>query len=179
MPVKKEETGNTTFTSHVGNYHYIFMSFGLCNAPATFLHALEIIISEVRWKICLVYIVDVTIVFWNSRQNCKNIDDVLTLLCQAGMTSKPPKFHFAQSKTEHLGRILMPGCLAPFSKNDDSNKVAEILKLSTERKMFLVHVMRSKILSIIFLKILGYSMTIWGRTRTWTGRTLPLRLQMS
>ena len=38
-----------------GYYHWLSVPFGLTNAPATFQRALDIILSGLRWQLCLVY----------------------------------------------------------------------------------------------------------------------------
>ena len=35
------------------------LRFGLCNAPATFQRAMDMILAVVKWQICLVYLDDV------------------------------------------------------------------------------------------------------------------------
>ena len=51
----------TAFTTICGLYQFKVMSFGLCNAPATFERMMEIILSGVHWETCLLYIDDVII----------------------------------------------------------------------------------------------------------------------
>jgi len=55
VPLRKEDQEKTAFTTHCGIYHWLSMPFGLTNAPATFQRALNIILSGLKWQICLVY----------------------------------------------------------------------------------------------------------------------------
>ena len=56
------------------------MPFGLINAPATFQHALDILLFGVKWQYFLIYLDDV-INFSNDEENhLKNVDTVLSLL---------------------------------------------------------------------------------------------------
>jgi Reverse transcriptase (RNA-dependent DNA polymerase) len=80
IPVHPEDLDKTTFTSHYGIYRFLRLPFGLRNAPATFQRAIDIILSGVKWKTCLVYLDDV-IVFSSSRQaHLQHVNEALTLL---------------------------------------------------------------------------------------------------
>jgi Reverse transcriptase (RNA-dependent DNA polymerase) len=52
--VRPEDREKTTFTSHEGLYWFLRMPFGLRNAPATFQRFVDITLSGLTWKSCLV-----------------------------------------------------------------------------------------------------------------------------
>jgi Reverse transcriptase (RNA-dependent DNA polymerase) len=54
IPVRPEDREKTTFTSHEGLYWFLRMPFGLRNAPATCQRFVDIILSGLTWKSCLV-----------------------------------------------------------------------------------------------------------------------------
>ena len=45
IPVAEEDQDKTTFTCHAGTYRFLRMPFGLCNAPATFQRAMDILLA--------------------------------------------------------------------------------------------------------------------------------------
>lgn len=96
LPTKDEDNNKTKFTSHIGTFRYIRMPFGLPNAPAKLQRALDIILSADRWKKYLVSIDDVVIFSENNSPQVKDIDKMLTLLRQAGMTLKLHECHIFQ-----------------------------------------------------------------------------------
>jgi Reverse transcriptase (RNA-dependent DNA polymerase) len=59
IPVRQEDREKTTFTSHEGFYWFLRMHFGLRNAPATFQLFVDITLSGLTWKTCLVYLDDI------------------------------------------------------------------------------------------------------------------------
>ena len=61
IPVAVEDQDKTTFTCHDGTYNYIRLPFGFTNAPATFQRAIDMIMSGVKWKTCLVYLDDLIV----------------------------------------------------------------------------------------------------------------------
>jgi Reverse transcriptase (RNA-dependent DNA polymerase) len=93
IPVNPEDRDKTTFTS---NYEcrFLRLPFGLRNAPSSFRRAIDIILSGVKWKTCLVYLDDV-IVFSSSRQaHIEHVHEALTLLGNSGLSLKLKMFFF-------------------------------------------------------------------------------------
>lgn len=113
-----------TFTYQPGTYCYTRMLTDLCNTPATFQRASEIILTGVRWKRCHLYIDNVSIFAKNIWQHVKNIEKVLILHSQAGVALKLPRGHFFQEKTEYLSRIFVPGRSAAASRIVDAIEAA-------------------------------------------------------
>ena len=62
------------------------MPFGLTNALGTFQRALNIILSGLKWQICLVYLDDVILFSANAEQHVKVVDTVLHRLREAKVT---------------------------------------------------------------------------------------------
>jgi hypothetical protein len=61
IPVATEDIPKTTFTSHEGIFWFLRMPFGLRNAPATFQRFVDITLSGLTWKVCLVYLEDIIV----------------------------------------------------------------------------------------------------------------------
>ncbi len=51
-----KDIGKTAFVTHQGLFHFTVMPFSLCNAPATFERLMELVLSGLNWKICLIYL---------------------------------------------------------------------------------------------------------------------------
>ena len=94
VPIAELDRNETTFTSHMGTLRYKRMPFGLRNAPTTFQRALDIILSGVRWKTCLIYIDDVVIFSKTEEEHFAQVIHVLTLLGEAGVKLKLKKCFF-------------------------------------------------------------------------------------
>ena len=108
----EEDKDKTTFVSHMGTHRYRRMPFGLRNAPATFQRALDIILSGVRWQTCLIYLDDVIVFSETPEQHLEDVDEVLRLLGQAGVSLKLKKCEFFQPKVNYLGHVITPGKLS-------------------------------------------------------------------
>ena len=113
------------------------MSFGLTNAPATFQRALDIILSGLKWQLCLVYLDDVIIFSASAEQHVKDVDVVLTRLREAGVTLNAEKCTWFSNEVEYLGHIVRPGQIHVHDKNVDALKHASFPTTKTQLKSFL------------------------------------------
>ena len=103
IPVAEEDRDKTTFISHVGTYRYLRMPFGLTNAPATFQRAVDILLSNMKWQHCLVYL-DAVIIYPNSEEeHITHVDNILGLLREAGVSLKLKKSEFFKKSVDYLG----------------------------------------------------------------------------
>ena len=103
VPVAKKDRDKTTFVSRMGIFRYKRMPFGLRNAPATFQRTLDVILSGVKWKTCLVYIDDVIIFSKNEEELVDHLEQVLSLLGETGVKLKLKKcFCFKNSSNTYV-----------------------------------------------------------------------------
>lgn len=75
---------NSNFLNHDRislNREYTTLTY----APATFQVALDIMLSDARWKICLVYLDDVIVFSDSLDEHICHLDQVLSLLRAAGV----------------------------------------------------------------------------------------------
>ena len=112
VPIASEGRDKTTFTTHLGTLKHLRMPFGLRNAQATFQRALDIILSGVRWQTRLIYLDDVMIFYKDIASHLGHVDEILTLLRQAGITLKLKKCEFFQPRFHYLGHVITPRKLA-------------------------------------------------------------------
>ncbi len=56
-----KDIDKTAFVTCQGLFRFMVMPFGLCNAPATFERLMELILNDLNWKICLIYLDDVIV----------------------------------------------------------------------------------------------------------------------
>ena len=68
----------SAFISSLGLLQFKVMSFGLCNAPATFQRLMDKMLDGLKYKKCLVYIDDIVIFGKTFQETLDNFQDVLT-----------------------------------------------------------------------------------------------------
>ena len=106
LEVDPADRHKTAFITRYGLYEHIRMGFGLCNAPATFTRAMQIVLTGFLWETVLAYLDDVIIVgktFWD---HLKNIRKVLMRFRFYNLKLKPKKCILFQEEMKFLGRMV-------------------------------------------------------------------------
>ena len=88
------------------------MSFGLCNAPATFQQLMMNCLGELNYLTCLVYLDDVVIYSSTQEEHIKCLHTVLELFRLHGLKLKPLKCEVFKEKIEYLRQCLIERCVA-------------------------------------------------------------------
>ena len=96
VQMDSESQEKTAFTTYSGLYEFRKMPFGLVNAPATFQRLMEIVLSGLVGKKCLVYLDDIIILGRTLEDHQQNIVEVFDRLRGAGLRLKPKKCKFVQ-----------------------------------------------------------------------------------
>jgi hypothetical protein len=82
------------------------MPFGLCNAGATFERLMEKVLSNLSWKVCLVYLDDIIILSKDFNEHMDNLRQVVGRLEQTNLKMNPKKCILLQKEVTFLGHIL-------------------------------------------------------------------------
>jgi hypothetical protein len=93
----------TAFVTHRGLYEWVVMPFGLCNAPASFCRLMEMVLSDIVWSKCLVYLDDVLAFGRDFPTALANLTDVFDRLRAANLKLKPNKCHLFATRVDYLG----------------------------------------------------------------------------
>jgi len=109
----------------------------LTNAPATFQRALDIILSGLKWQICVIFLDDVIMFSEKAEQHVKDVTTVLHHLREAGVILNLEKCTWFPDDVEYLGHIVRPGKLHVQNKNVDALKHAQFPTTKTQLRSFL------------------------------------------
>ena len=97
---------NTAFCTRQGLFQWRVMPFGLCNAPATFERLMELVLSGLNWRICLIYLDDVIVFGRNFDEYLENFKAVWQRLRLANLRLKPSKCALFREKVPFLGHVV-------------------------------------------------------------------------
>ena len=56
VEMDQQDIDKTMFVTRQGLFRFTVMPFGLCNAPATFERLMELVLKDLNWKVCLIYL---------------------------------------------------------------------------------------------------------------------------
>ena len=112
VSLSQEARLKTAFAKHSGLFQFRVMSFGLCNAPATFERLMDRVLQGLRWSRCLVYLDDI-ISFGSTFDGAlSNLTLIFERLWSYGLQLKStkchlfPKCHLFRSSVPFLGHIV-------------------------------------------------------------------------
>ncbi len=97
-------------------HHKVYMTFGMCNAPATFQRLIEIVLAGLLWKNCFAYIDDLLICF---QEHLEHLHEVLARLRKAGLRLKAKKCLFLRKEVPYLGYVVTDEGIKPDTAKTD------------------------------------------------------------
>ena len=115
------------------------------------------ILARFKWKIVLVYLDDVIVYSRTKEEHFENLDTVLGLMHEAGITLKLHKFQFFKDNVDYFGHVVSREKLAVAIRAKQA--VKEYLPSETSRSSgpFFVYGMSTKGLSTTFLDLQPHS----------------------
>ncbi len=61
VEMDQQDIHKTAFVTQEGLFQFTVMPFGLCNDPVTFERLVELVLKDLNWKVCLIYIDDIIV----------------------------------------------------------------------------------------------------------------------
>jgi len=107
VEMEEESKDKTAFSvGNLGFYECERLSFGLCNAPATFQRLMEKCMGELHLRECLIFIDDVLIFSKTFEEHIKRLEAVFGRLEQHNLKLKPSKCEFFKTSVVYLGHVV-------------------------------------------------------------------------
>jgi len=106
VPVEEESKEKTAFITPWGLFEWNVMSFGLCNAPATFSRCLGLVLSGMKHQNVLCYVDDIIIHSKTWTEHLSALEELLQRLRAANLKVKGSKCQMARTSITYLGQII-------------------------------------------------------------------------
>ena len=95
----------TAFLTKYGLFEFTRMAMGLCNAPATFQRAVQLVFRGMLWKEILTYLDDLNVIGTSFRNHLNNLVMSFDRLREYCLKLKPRKCIFFQKEVPFLGKL--------------------------------------------------------------------------
>ena len=108
----------TAFTvGNLGFYEFTRMSFGLCNAPATFQRLMQNTLGELNLTYCIIYLDDMIVFGHSEKEHLAHLRIVFECFGQFNLKLKLSKCSFFQSKIVYLAHHVSREGTCPSREN--------------------------------------------------------------
>ncbi len=124
IKVADKDREKTAFCSHMGLYEFLYIPFGLTEAPATFLRLMDKVLDGLIGKNCLVYLDNVIIFGSSFEETLANLKLVMGRLCDHNLLCKARKCELFEKSIYFLGHVVSKEGIAT-----DPAKVEKICNL--------------------------------------------------
>jgi hypothetical protein len=142
IKIRPKDIPKIAFSTRYGLFEYLFMSFGLINAPAHFMYLMNSVFMPELDRFMVVFINDILVYSHNEEEHVEHLRIVLTQLRDKQLYAKLSKCEFWLKKVPFLGHVLSGDGISVYP-----TKVQEVLDWKARTMVFEV---RS------FLSLAGY-----------------------
>jgi hypothetical protein len=126
--VKEGDEWKTAFNTRYGQYEYLVMPFGLCNAPGTFQSYINHTLHDYLDHFCTGYLDDILVFSETLKEHRTHVKKVLLRLREAKLFADIDKSEFEVTSTKYLGIIISTDGLRM-----DPQKIEAVMKWPTPR----------------------------------------------
>ncbi|KAJ9524069.1 hypothetical protein QJQ45_022572, partial [Haematococcus lacustris] len=110
--ITPEDVPKTAFRTPDGHYQFKVLSFGLCNAPATFQRVMNDAFAPVLNQCALVYLDDILVMSKSVDEHLQHLRKVFDLLRLNKLFAKQSKSEFMRTTLKFLGHVIFAGAIA-------------------------------------------------------------------
>ena len=106
LKIKSEDIPKTAFRTRYRHYEFLVMSFGLTNAPTTFMDLINPIFKKYLDKCVIVFIDDILVYSKTKEEHAEHLRIVLEILRKEQLYAKWSKCEFWLKQVQFLGHVI-------------------------------------------------------------------------
>jgi hypothetical protein len=107
--ISPEDRQKTAIVTKYGLFEFVRIGFGLCNAPATFSRAMNLVLRGLTWSIVLAFLDDALVLGRDFQSHLDNLRSVFLRFREYDLKFKHKKCELFQTRVEFLGRHVSRG----------------------------------------------------------------------
>ncbi|UYV84530.1 K02A2.6-like, partial [Cordylochernes scorpioides] len=130
IEVDEADRDKTIFITPDGLYEFLVISFGLCNAPATFERMVDKILRGLKWTMVLCYLDDIVVYSKSFNEHLHRLEIILQCLNKAELRLNPKKCLFGTERIRVFGHLVDSKGIYP-----DPEKIEAIDKFPTPKSI--------------------------------------------
>ena len=104
--LKEEDRKKTAYVANNELYQFKRMALGLTNAPSTYSILMDVVLSGLTYKYCLVYLDDTIIFSMTFEDHFVHVEEILDRFIRAKLKLRPEKCVFAADEVPYLGFVI-------------------------------------------------------------------------
>ena len=117
VPIKEEDIPKTAFCTKYGLYEYLTMPMGMSNSPAVLQRLMGLVLNQLQWHSCLIYLDDVLIYGSDFQEHMQRLNEVLSRIRDAGLKLKAEKCQLLRPSVNFLGHTISAKGVLPNPEN--------------------------------------------------------------
>ncbi|MES9881488.1 MAG: RNase H-like domain-containing protein, partial [Sedimenticola sp.] len=106
IKIHPDSQHKTAFITKYCQFSHVRLGFGLCNAPATFQRAIQLVLRGLLWEEVLAYLDDIIVLGRDFNNALANLQKVLDRFRHHNLKLKPTKCKLLREQVEFLGKIV-------------------------------------------------------------------------
>lgn len=104
LKVKEEDVHKTSFVTPIGQFEFLRLPFGLCNAPKAFQKAMNTLLGHFRF--IKIYLDDIVIFSKNEKEHSEHLQEILSYLIKNNVSINFEKSTFFRTEISYLGLVI-------------------------------------------------------------------------
>jgi hypothetical protein len=121
--IAEQDIEKTAFNTRYGHYEFLVLPFGLCNAPATFMHLMNELFKSYLDTFVIVYIDDILIYSRTLQEHKQHVRKVLDILRKNQLYAKKEKCELFRTEVSFLGH-----CVSGDGISMEADKIKSVLE---------------------------------------------------
>ena len=128
--INADDIPKSAFRTRFRHYEFLFLPYGLTNAPTTFMTLMDIVLRPYLGKFVIVFLDDILVYSTTLEEHLENLRKVFQFLRENALYVKDSKCKFLKDSIQYLGHITSAEGIAM-----DSSKVDAIMRWPAPQSM--------------------------------------------